>query len=167
MSPTSSSQAPTEVARSRGRDTLGGLAFVALGIGLVLYGRSLHAANMMGDVGPGFFPMLIGAAMTVLGAVLAYPRRAAPDDGGEPLGERRALAVLFVAAACGYVALFGAVGFSYATVVYLFLAMALLGRRTVGALLVYAASATLLSGALGWLLVRLLSVPLTGVWFIN
>ena len=42
----------------------------------------LKAPDTLGDVGPGFFPLLIGIGMAVLGAVLAFVpvRRATASD---------------------------------------------------------------------------------------
>jgi len=155
-----------------------GLAFAAGGVALAWYGRTLKAPDTLGDVGPGFFPLLIGVGMAILGAVLAFVpvRRASASDAAQAEaqaaeavggGERWILATAFVAAAMGYVAIFAALGFSNATAIYLTVAMALLGKRTVPTLLVFAASSIVLTALLGWLLFRGLSVPLAGVWFIN
>ena len=140
----------------------------------------LKAPDTLGDVGPGFFPLLIGIGMAVLGAVLAFVpvRRATASDAAQAQaqaeaeeavggGERWILSTVFVAAAMGYVAIFGLLGFSNATAIYLTVAMVLLGKRSVRALLVFAASSITLTAMLGWLLFRGLAVPLTGVWFIN
>jgi hypothetical protein len=126
----------------------------------------LKAPETLGDVGPGFFPFLIGIGMAILGAVLAFvpARRATASAAAQAQaeaeeaaggGERWILATVFVAAAMGYVA------------IYLSVAMALLGKRSMRALLVFAASSIALTALLGWLLFRGLAVPLTGVWFIN
>lgn len=178
MSRKSSSPVKTERALRPRKDRLSGLAFASAGLALAWYGCMLKAPNTLGDVGPGFFPLLIGIGMAVLGAVLAFVpvRRATASDAAQAQaeaeeavggGERWILSTVFVAAAMGYVAIFGLLGFSNATAIYLTVAMVLLGKRSVRALLVFAASSITLTAMLGWLLFRGLAVPLTGVWFIN
>ncbi len=178
MSRKSSSPVATERALRPRKDRLSGLAFAAGGLALAWYGRMLKAPETLGDVGPGFFPFLIGIGMAILGAVLAFvpARRATASAAAQAQaeaeeaaggGERWILATVFVAAAMGYVAIFGLLGFSNATAIYLSVAMALLGKRSMRALLVFAASSIALTALLGWLLFRGLAVPLTGVWFIN
>lgn len=178
MSRKSSSPVETERTLRPRKDRLSGLAFASAGLALAWYGCMLKAPDTLGDVGPGFFPLLIGIGMAVLGAVLAFlpVRRATASDAAKAQaeaeeavggGERWILATVFVAAAMGYVAIFGLLGFSNATAIYLTVAMVLLGKRSVRALLVFAASSITLTAMLGWLLFRGLAVPLTGVWFIN
>jgi len=148
-----------------GIDRVLGAAFFIGGASLASYGHSLEAANLMGDVGPGFFPGLLGLLMAGLGALLAFV-----GGGGKrsPLSWSRMLLPTGLAGiAIAYAALFGSFGFSLPSFLFLTSAMLLLGKRTARAAATYLVGSALFAAVLGWLLVRLLHVPLTGVWFIN
>jgi putative tricarboxylic transport membrane protein len=113
-----------------------------------------HAA--VGDVvGPASYPILLGACLFVLGAVLFLkPGRAPASAGSRTAGPG---AVRFGAALAAYVALLEPVGFLIATFVFLATTMIALGERSALRAGVVAAAATI---SLWALFERLLAVLL-------
>ena len=68
-------------------DRIFGAVFLALGLGLFIYSFSFHSGDLMGDLGPGFLPGLVGALLAVLGLVqLIWP---GADKREAIEGERR------------------------------------------------------------------------------
>lgn len=146
------------------QDRVIGLVFVASGLGMALHARSMPVPNLMGDVGPSFFPALIGWSMAALGLVLAAMARGG-GAAAETFDWRRVpMTVGFAAIAFLYAAAFDLAGFSWPTFGALVAAMALLGRRDARSLGLYAAGAAVFVLVLGFALKRGLRIPLTGVW---
>jgi hypothetical protein len=120
--------------------------------------------DLMGDVGPGFMPMVVGVAMAALGALLAATAR--PGGGPEPIEPARVpVAIAFAAFALSYAAGFAAFGFSWPTFLSLLAGMTLLGRRNWRLFALHAAGAACFVLVLGQGLKRGLGIPLVGVWF--
>lgn len=85
-----------------GPDFVAGLLFAALGLA-VAAGASRYRLGTMADLGPGYFPMLLGGVLALLGIVVILNSLRAADEGEAPRLSVRAL-VLVV----GSVAAFGA-----------------------------------------------------------
>ena len=140
-----------------------GLVFVACGLGMALHARSMPVPNMLGDVGPSFFPALIGWSMAALGLLLAATTRG--GAAAEPIERARIpVTVGFAAIAFAYAAAFDLAGFAWSTFGALVAGMTLLGRRDPAGLALYAAGSAAFVVVLGFALKRGLGIPLTGVW---
>lgn len=146
-------------------DRIFGIGFVAMGLALFAYSFSFHETDLMGDLGPGFLPGLVGVILAVLGAIQAlFPG----NKAAEPVDKDRiVLAVVFFLAVAAYAALFGRFGFSWPSFAFLVAVMTLLGARKPRSILVYAAGSAVFVALVGWVLLDVLAVPLRGVWFLN
>ena len=58
----------------RGRDYLGGILMIALGLGAALQGSSYHFGSLS-RMGPGFFPVALGAILALAGLAIAITAR--------------------------------------------------------------------------------------------
>lgn len=57
----------------RNRETMGGLALVFIGAGAAIRaGSNLHMGTL-GNMGPGFFPTVLGVALALCGAIITAP----------------------------------------------------------------------------------------------
>ncbi len=69
------------------RDFLAGLLFVAIGIATVI-GASDYPLGTIRNIGPGYYPILLGIALTLLGGAIAFKslksaaEPSADDEGG-------------------------------------------------------------------------------------
>lgn len=71
-----------------GKDTLGGALMMLVGAGAILEGVQ-HEIGSLRHVGPGFFPVCLGAILAVVGAMIAvkaWLERAAAEPAGTPCG---------------------------------------------------------------------------------
>ncbi|WEX08699.1 tripartite tricarboxylate transporter TctB family protein [Chelativorans sp. AA-79] len=165
-------------------DRVCGLIFCILGVLIVLGSRTI-VSNFpgTGDPGPQLVPLILGGAMTLLGALLALRRppalspetsRAvsqAKSDGnlGTPneivappaVWRRIALGVLLV----GYVATFNHLGFSLASFLFLAGSILLLGTFAIAEIVRKLAVAALVVVLLGYALNGLLGLSVPGVWW--
>jgi len=85
------------------RDFWAGLLFVLLGVGYA-WAASLHDIGWTTDMGPGFFPLVLAALLTLLGASLVFKSLTLEAEGGGPLGPmawRPLLGVMVVLGALG------------------------------------------------------------------
>lgn len=160
-------------------DRIWGLFFIVTGVAMAWDSWQIAAPfRNMGDPGPGLLPLSLAIAMVFLGTVLILRAPhiqpvadehapANPGDGGAetiliaPPGILVRIAV--AAVTLGYVALFPRLGFTMATLPFLLLATALLGKfelRSLGMAVIVATTATLL---VGWVLAGLVGLPLPGV----
>lgn len=57
----------------RSRDILGGLALAVIGGGAALRAGTHLNLGSLGDMGPGFFPTILGVALALCGALIAAP----------------------------------------------------------------------------------------------
>lgn len=146
-------------------DRIFGIGFLGLGVALFAYSFSFRQADLMGDLGPGFLPGLVGALLAVLGAIQAI--RAKHSAASTTEKGRTAMAVVFFVAVSMYALLFTWFGFSWPSFIFLVSVMALLGHRTLRSLVTYTVVAAVFVLLVGWVLLDVLAVPLRGVWFIN
>ena len=70
----------TPAAGSRQKDLLGAAAMAAIGLGAVALGRT-YPMGTLTRMGPGFFPVLLGAILAVTGAVMGLAALWAAPDG--------------------------------------------------------------------------------------
>lgn len=77
------------------RDTVGGTLFVALGGATLLYARR-YPLGTLTDMGPGYFPTILGAMLVLFGAVIAVASLL--TGGAGPIGRGAARPLLAIAA---------------------------------------------------------------------
>ena len=146
-------------------DRIFGAVFLALGLGLFIYSFSFHSGDLMGDLGPGFLPGLVGALLGVLGLVqLIWP---GADKREAIEGDRVWVVLAFTALVGAYAVLFAAFGFSWPSFGFLVAVMLLLGGRTPRLITGYVIGSAIFVFLVGFVLLHILSVPLRGVWFLN
>jgi hypothetical protein len=110
-------------------DRIFALGFIALGLFLVLYSRSLPP-GMAGLPGPGFLPTALGIAMILLAAgLLRVP--ATGFSAGNLMAVSTSLLLTMA-----YLALWGTGGFVFRTAVFLTLLMRFLGEGWIRAAIV-------------------------------
>lgn len=66
------------------RDYYAGALMVLIGLGAVVIGSGYQTGSLS-DMGPGFFPVAIGAIMAAIGVLIAFSERGAVDEEGESL----------------------------------------------------------------------------------
>jgi hypothetical protein len=138
-----------------------GLVFIALGAATLLIARSYDIGTTM-RMGPGYFPILLGAALLLLGAASCL--RAVLAGTATPIGDLPLRPVLFItASAVAFALLIDRAGLAIATFAASILA-SLAGRhlRVIEAL----AIAVLLAGFTALLFVTALGLPVT-IWPAN
>ena len=67
------------------RDFWAGWLFVVLGVAYA-WAASLHDIGWATEMGPGFFPLVLAALLSLLGATLVFKSLTLEADGGGPLG---------------------------------------------------------------------------------
>lgn len=158
-------------------DRILGAGFVALGLAMIWSMHRLVFPNLgQGDPGPTILPTALGALFVLLGCVLTI-RRAAPappvkEGGGEDTdtativpAEPAVFSIVHLVNLCAYVALFERAGFSLSTIIFLSIAIFLLGSRTARSAIVAIFAAAIVTFVIGTGLSMLVGVPLPGVFF--
>ena len=144
------------------KDVLAGLTFAGFGLAFAL-GATTYPIGTAARMGPGFFPLLVGALLVALGAVIALkPSEPDPDDEPLTLPDWRGLALIPIA-----IIFFGVTVRGLGLVPSLFVTVvvaALASRQTrpVGALLL-AGGLTVISVLIFVVALRL-NLPLIGPW---
>lgn len=64
------------------RDYYAGALMVVIGLGAVFIGCGYQTGNLR-DMGPGFFPVAVGAIMAAIGVLIALSERRVPDEEGK------------------------------------------------------------------------------------
>ncbi|WKB54227.1 tripartite tricarboxylate transporter TctB family protein [Eleftheria terrae] len=85
------------------RDFVSGLMFLAVGIAFAI-GAGNYSFGNSAHPGPGYFPLVLGLILAVLGAVVLFTSLSIERDGGDPIG---AIAVKPLVIILGAVVLFG------------------------------------------------------------
>ncbi|AKJ30514.1 tripartite tricarboxylate transporter TctB family protein [Caldimonas brevitalea] len=67
------------------RDFVSGLMFVAVGIAFAV-GATNYSFGSSAQPGPGYFPLLLGLILAVLGAVVLFTSLSIEREGGDPIG---------------------------------------------------------------------------------
>lgn len=143
------------------KDVLAGLAFIGFGLAFAVGATSYEIGNPV-RMGPGFYPLLVGGLLTVLGGIIAV--KPAVDGDGEPLTQPAWRAVVTV---LGAIVVFGLTVRGLGLIPSIFLA-ALLGalasaRSSPPAALAIAVALTALSYLI-FVVGLSLNLPLLGPW---
>ena len=73
------------IVRPSNRDYYGGALMMAIGIGAMVQGRH-YSVGTLSRMGPGFFPVTLGAILTIVGlAIIVTARFSAPEAEGPAL----------------------------------------------------------------------------------
>ncbi|HEU4458785.1 MAG TPA: tripartite tricarboxylate transporter TctB family protein [Methylibium sp.] len=67
------------------RDFVSGLMFVAVGVGFA-FGATHYQFGVSARPGPGYFPLLLGVILAILGAAVLFKALTVETDDGEPIG---------------------------------------------------------------------------------
>ena len=67
------------------KDFFAGLLFIAIGLGFA-WGATDYELGSTARMGPGYFPMALGALLAALGAVIAFKALVIETADGEPVG---------------------------------------------------------------------------------
>ena len=67
------------------KDFFAGLLFIAIGLGFA-WGATDYELSDTARMGPGYFPMALGALLAALGAVIAFKALVIETADGEPVG---------------------------------------------------------------------------------
>lgn len=136
-------------------DRIAGSVFFLLGVGAVIGAVRLQIGSPS-EPQPGFFPVLGGAALMLLSAILIVQNFRGRSSGAEPFGPLRA-PLLALAGLVAFVALLGPLGYVPATAT---LAVVLLLVFEVRTLWVFALTVPILSVGTYVLFDRMLGIPL-------
>lgn len=85
------------------RDFAAGLMFLIIGIAFAI-GATNYTYGESARPGPGYFPLLLGVIMSLLGAIVLFKALTIESDGGDPIGAIAWKPLLLIV---GAVALFG------------------------------------------------------------
>ena len=86
------------------RDFVSGVMFIAIGLGFAI-GATTYSFGTSAKPGPGYFPLLLGLILAVLGAMVLFKALTIESDGGDPIGRIAWKPLLLI---LGAVILFGA-----------------------------------------------------------
>lgn len=67
------------------KDFFSGLMFLAVGLAFS-WGASTYNVGTGARMGPGYFPLLLGILMSILGAAITFTALVVETEGGEPVG---------------------------------------------------------------------------------
>ena len=85
------------------RNFASGIMFLAVGLAFAI-GATTYSFGNSARPGPGYFPLLLGIILSILGAVVLFISLTIESEGGEPIGD---LAFKPLGLILGAVALFG------------------------------------------------------------
>lgn len=85
------------------RDFAAGLMFIVVGIAFAI-GATNYTYGESARPGPGYFPLLLGVIMSILGAIVLFKALTVESDGGDPIGDIAWKPLLLIV---GAVAVFG------------------------------------------------------------
>jgi hypothetical protein len=145
------------------KDGLAGVVFVAIGLAFAFIGQT-YALGTTGQMGPGYFPTVLGVILVVLGGAIVVQAFLSPDLEREPFGRIpwRALAMTLAA-----VMVFGLTvrGLGVAPAVFLSALLSALSSRTNSPLAAAAIGIGLaVLGVLIFIVALSLRLPLVGPW---
>lgn len=86
------------------RDFASGVMFVVVGAGFAI-GATAYSFGTSAKPGPGYFPLLLGVILAILGAAVLFKSLTIESDGGDPIGRLAWKPLLLI---LGSVVLFGA-----------------------------------------------------------
>lgn len=67
------------------RDFVSGVMFVAVGVAFAI-GATTYTFGTSARPGPGYFPLLLGIMLSVLGAIVLFKSITIESEGGDPIG---------------------------------------------------------------------------------
>lgn len=67
------------------RDFAAGLMFLVVGAGFAI-GATQYAFGSSAKPGPGYFPLMLGVLLALLGALVTFKALSIESDGGDPIG---------------------------------------------------------------------------------
>lgn len=67
------------------KDFASGVMFLVVGVGFAI-GATNYAFGTSAKPGPGYFPLLLGIIMALLGALVLFKALTIESDGGDPIG---------------------------------------------------------------------------------
>jgi len=80
------------------KDFFSGLMFMGIG-GAFAWGATAYSLGTGARMGPGYFPMLLGVMMTVLGAIITFNSLVIERAGGDKIGKWAYKPLVFIIAA--------------------------------------------------------------------
>ena len=80
------------------KDFFSGLMFAAVGIAFA-WGATKYSVGTGARMGPGYFPMMLGVLMTVLGGVITFKAMVVETEDGDKIGSWAWKPLLFIIAA--------------------------------------------------------------------
>lgn len=67
------------------KDFFSGLMFLAIGLAFAI-GSNSYTVGTGAKMGPGYFPLMLGILMSVLGTVITFKALVVETEGGDPIG---------------------------------------------------------------------------------
>jgi Tripartite tricarboxylate transporter TctB family len=67
------------------KDFFSGLMFLAIGLAFAI-GSNSYTVGTGAKMGPGYFPLMLGILMSVLGAAITFKALVVETEGGDPIG---------------------------------------------------------------------------------
>jgi hypothetical protein len=80
------------------KDFFSGLMFMGVGIAFA-WGASTYSVGTGARMGPGYFPLMLGVLLTILGAVIVFESLVVETEDGEKIGAWAWKPLLFIIAA--------------------------------------------------------------------
>ena len=80
------------------KDFFSGLMFMGIG-GAFAWGATAYSLGTGARMGPGYFPMLLGVMMTILGAIITFNSLVIERAGGDKIGKWAYKPLVFIIAA--------------------------------------------------------------------
>lgn len=68
------------------RDFASGVMFLAIGVGFAI-GATSYSFGTSAKPGPGYFPLLLGVILAILGTAVLFKSITIESDGGDPIGD--------------------------------------------------------------------------------
>jgi len=98
QNPPVQSMQETHVLIKSQKDFFSGLMFSAVGIGFAV-GATEYTVGQASRMGPGYFPLILGVILTILGAIIAIKAMTSGGPGGDKIGKWAWKPLFFVIAA--------------------------------------------------------------------
>lgn len=143
------------------KDVLAGLTFVGFGLAFAVGALAYEVGDPV-RMGPGFFPLIVGVLLAILGALIAVTRPSEPDDEGITAPPWRAAGLIL-----GAILIFGLTvrGLGLVPSIFVTALMASLASREtrIPLAVLLAAGLTVVSIAI-FVMALSVRVPLVGPW---
>ncbi len=80
------------------KDFFAGLAFMGIGVAFAL-GATTYKVGTAARMGPGYFPLMLGVLMAIIGAVIIFNALVVEAEGGDKIGQWAWRPLFFIIAA--------------------------------------------------------------------